>query len=77
MHATLCNDVAGTGSVVRSYKLLHMMCQFLDTKPRTLTVFVSGMPKLLPRTLTYFSSMMDSTNLLHFFIPGLNRLTVF
>lgn len=65
------------GLVARSYRLLHMMCQFQDTELKTLTVFVSGKPKQALRISTCFCLMMDSMNPLHSFILGLSRFVLF
>ena len=54
-------------------KLWLMMCQFQDTKPRTLLAFVFGKQKLLLRISICFSLTMDNMNLLHSFILELNR----
>lgn len=50
-----------------------MMCQFLDTKQRTPTVFVFGKQKQFLKTLICFNLMMDSTKLLHNSILKLSR----
>lgn len=53
-----------------------MMCQFLDIRQRTLTVFAFGKQKQFLKTLICSNLMMDSTKLLHNSILELSRSVV-